>query len=229
MTPGDIADLVVAALGDAAQSPEQLNLLWQLKPAQVVVAGAVNPIAVFDGDGVLGSGSTPVPLISLIGYCAADARVMVLTVPPAGNYVISRLDVGPVTSEEAVRAAADVQSATSSSFVDITSGGSPITVTFRKDWTDSRIAVHHTLSAFAGGVTISAEAGVNINGTDYATAYQFYNVALSHMNFSANIIIPAGIPAGEYVVTSRWRRPSGASNPTMNGDDVITMLVREVV
>lgn len=97
MTPQEIADLVVAALAESTRSPGQVELLWQLKPAQIVIAGAVNPIGVFDGDGVQGGNSTPVPLTSLIGHCAVDGRVMVLTVPPDGNFAIA--DITGATSE----------------------------------------------------------------------------------------------------------------------------------
>lgn len=99
MTPQEVAALVVAALTDFTRSPEQLNQRWQLKPAQAIIADAVNPIAVFDGDGALGSGSTAVPLTSLIGHVAVDGRVMVLAVPPAGNYAIA--DISGATSESA--------------------------------------------------------------------------------------------------------------------------------
>jgi uncharacterized iron-regulated membrane protein len=87
----NLTALAVAAVRDLADSPEQVTRRWQLQPATVITADTVSPVAVLDGDGVLGTGSTPIPLISLIGYCAVDARVMVLVVPPAGNYAVADL------------------------------------------------------------------------------------------------------------------------------------------
>lgn len=124
MTPREIADLVVAALAEATQSPGQVELRWQLKPAQAIVADAVNPIAVFDGDGALGSGSTPVPLTSLIGHVAVDGRVMVLTVPPDGNFAVA--DISGATSESTFDATE--ASTTSGSFTTV--GGTVVGLSF---------------------------------------------------------------------------------------------------
>lgn len=124
MTPREIADLVVAALAEATQSPGQVELRWQLKPAQAIVADAVNPIAVFDGDGALGSGSTPVPLTSLIGHVAVDGRVMVLAVPPDGNFAVA--DISGATSESAFDSS--VATTTSGSFTTV--GGTVVGTSF---------------------------------------------------------------------------------------------------
>jgi len=94
----DLVQLAVAATADAADSPSRLTREWQLQPATVTGPDAFRPVVVFDGDGVLGGVSTPVPVTSLVGYLAADARVMVLRIPPAGNYVISDISVPGWTS-----------------------------------------------------------------------------------------------------------------------------------
>jgi len=94
----ELVQLAVAATADAADSPSRLTRDWQLQPATVTSPDAFRPVVVFDGDGVLGGVSTPVPVTSLVGYLAADARVMVLRIPPAGNYVISDISVPGWTS-----------------------------------------------------------------------------------------------------------------------------------
>jgi hypothetical protein len=64
---------------------------WQLRPATVTVAGEVTAFGRFDGDGVADQNPPEdVPLISLVSYVDRNQRVMVLSVPPAGNYIVSR-------------------------------------------------------------------------------------------------------------------------------------------
>lgn len=90
ITP-ELLNVIVAAIESYSESSEHTSQLWQLKPARIITSSDTAPTGIFDGDGVLGTTSTPVPLISLIGYCPAGARVMTLFVPPAGNYVIAPL------------------------------------------------------------------------------------------------------------------------------------------
>lgn len=90
ITP-EMLDLIVTAVSTYADSGEHAEHFWKLTPARIITPSDTSPTAVFDGDGALGTSSTPVPLISLIGYCPAGARVMVMFVPPAGNYVVAPL------------------------------------------------------------------------------------------------------------------------------------------
>jgi hypothetical protein len=93
VTTPDFTELVVSGVLDA-KSVERPSA-WSLRPATIVTASAVTPLGNFDGDGVLGQAATPVPLTSLIGYVAVGERVMVLVVPPSGNYVIASLSEQP--------------------------------------------------------------------------------------------------------------------------------------
>lgn len=45
----------------------------------------------FDGEGFDGTASSDILMITLIGYVEVGARVMVMIVPPAGNYIIADL------------------------------------------------------------------------------------------------------------------------------------------
>lgn len=91
-------DVVAAALIDARSSlnPEDR---WQLRPATIIVAGTGSVAGRFDGEGLNGAETVDIPMISLIGYVAIGARVMVMTVPPAGNYVISDLAASTAQSD----------------------------------------------------------------------------------------------------------------------------------
>jgi hypothetical protein len=76
-------------------------------------------------------------------------------------------------------------------------------------------------------------AGIAINGIDYPTAQQYFNVAGSHMGFSADTHIPRPdlgedpIAAGEYEVTMRWSRSAGTGTVNVDniGDIVSCLLV----
>ncbi len=90
ITP-ELLNVIVTAIESYSESSEHKSQLWQLRPARIITSSDTAPTGIFDGDGILGTTSTPVPLISLIGHCPAGARVMTLFVPPAGNYVIAPL------------------------------------------------------------------------------------------------------------------------------------------
>ena len=83
-------ELVVEGLL-AAQTSLDKDQRWGLRPATVVVAGETSFVGRFDGEGFDGAATVNVPMISLVGYVAPDQRVMVLCVPPAGNYAIARV------------------------------------------------------------------------------------------------------------------------------------------
>lgn len=89
-------DLVLAGLVEA-QSSLDPTTQWKLRPGTVTVAGETSFMALLDGEGFQGERATDVPVISLVGYVSAGARVMVATVPPNGNYAISRI-FGPTDS-----------------------------------------------------------------------------------------------------------------------------------
>lgn len=86
---------------------------WSLAPAVVTSFDTAKMIAfgVFDGDAAV------IPMISLVGYVATNARVFVLRVPPSGNYIIGGGNLGtgdwiayagPKTSNTAASSSTDV-------------------------------------------------------------------------------------------------------------------------
>lgn len=108
----EVIGLIVAAVEAYAGSSEHASHFWQLQPARIVSSSDTTPTGVFDGDGVLGTISTPVPLISLIGYCPAGARVMTVFVPPAGNYVIAPLTPFEASARMSIDQNLDISSTT---------------------------------------------------------------------------------------------------------------------
>lgn len=89
-------DLVLEGLLEAQKSLDQ-SQQWKLRPATASVAGETSFVGHFDGEGFDGAATVDVPMISLVGYVGVGQRVMIMTVPPQGNYAISRL--GDATSE----------------------------------------------------------------------------------------------------------------------------------
>lgn len=121
---GELLQLAVEASRALADSPDLRDRAWQLQPAQIVIADAASPTAILDGDGVLGGTSTPIPLVSLIGFCAVGGRVMVLRIPPAGNYAIA--DISGATSESTF----DATEASTTSGTFTTAGGTVVGLSF---------------------------------------------------------------------------------------------------
>lgn len=63
-----------------------LGLTWTLRPGTVNSTSATAPNVIYDGD------TEPVGVVSLVGNLLPDSRVMMLQVPPAGNFVLGRLN-----------------------------------------------------------------------------------------------------------------------------------------
>lgn len=88
--PGFNVDLVSEAVGGAANLASLRNLAWNLTPGTVSTGGAVSVMATVDGEGFQGEAASIIPVISIIGPVFTGDRVMILSVPPAGNYIIAR-------------------------------------------------------------------------------------------------------------------------------------------
>ena len=86
---GDAFGAAVAAILDKIRQ----ELLWRLRPATVTHPGPANTVdqvrAIYDGD------TAPVRMTSLIGVVPAGTRVMVIFVPPSGNYLIGYAGLPP--------------------------------------------------------------------------------------------------------------------------------------
>lgn len=87
---------VLAGLAEARASVAPMDR-WQLRPAVVVIAGASSVVIKFDGEGFEGTAAVDVPATSLVGHLAVGARVMIMIVPPLGNYAIA--DLSTATAE----------------------------------------------------------------------------------------------------------------------------------
>lgn len=79
----DAAGLVQAV----AENAKRLGLTWDITMATIVDGSSPGSVtAVFDSDA--DSGAQTLGLISMIGQLAPGERIYVVTVPPAGNYIV---------------------------------------------------------------------------------------------------------------------------------------------
>ena len=78
----------LASVSELLAQAQRLGLTWELRPGTVKqaddVTSAFNPLVSMDGDDI----DTLISTSSLAGPLAVGMRVMVMFVPPAGNYVI---------------------------------------------------------------------------------------------------------------------------------------------
>jgi hypothetical protein len=118
-------DLVLTGLVEAQTSLDPLTR-WQFRPATVTIPGATAVLVKFDGEGFDGTEAVNVPAISLIGYLMRGARVMVMFVPPAGNYVVA--DLSGATAE--YESLLELSATASTTYVSTNVGASLIGVSF---------------------------------------------------------------------------------------------------
>lgn len=89
MTEPDLLPRLMSAQADAmVERAKSLGLTWTLRPATVETAptSTAPPAVTYDSD------SAAVDAVSLIGRVYVNDRVMMLMIPPGGNYIIGNLN-----------------------------------------------------------------------------------------------------------------------------------------
>lgn len=102
------------------------------------------------------------------------------------------------------------------------------TFNFTKHRTNTKLELDVRGSSFAGGAGDVTEFALQIDGTDYHIVTFLHNAANRHDSWSGIKEVAAGIPAGTYVVTLRYRRASGGGSITVDSSDRLTGRVREL-
>jgi len=81
--PDPIPDLIGTGVQTLVENARRLGLQWTLRLATVsVVTSPTELTAVYDSD------TEPIGMTSLVGMVSPGSRVMVMQVPPAGNFII---------------------------------------------------------------------------------------------------------------------------------------------
>ena len=81
-----ISDVAGSTVESVKTDAQALGLKWGLVPATIISADDDNIKGQMDGDE-----SATVTLLSLIGYVSPGTRVMTMTVPPSGTYIIAAI------------------------------------------------------------------------------------------------------------------------------------------
>jgi hypothetical protein len=220
-------EIFVAGLLEV-QTSLQPTTQWQLRPATVTLVGATAVLVKFDGEGFNGTETVNVPAISLVGFISLDVRVMILTVPPAGNYVISIISA-PHGPTRTLRMAGPVvpQTKADVTFASMVGTGGAVTISdFVKSGNDSNIAIAISSSVFSSATATSVELGVTIDGVDTAVAYHLFNVTNTHLGFSGMVDV-ADVLAGTYDIEVKWRRVLGAGTLTWDNNDYVSVRAYE--
>lgn len=235
----EIVDAVLAALinrsaGDSAGDvsgimPNVAQAPWALRPATVVGSGSGAVLGTFDGDGLLGGSSTPVPLISLAGYLRDGERVMVLCTPPSGNFVVSRMGSEyrnlPVS---AVSLAAGTGLTNSAAYSDYPGS---VTLSLTKIYDATDLIVTFSPGWFTATANTGPNFGVSVNGTDQKVGHQGgSNVTNAHQMWTGTTrVLGSSVGAGPVTIVGRWARHSGTGS--VNTDvtaDWVTLVAQEV-
>lgn len=220
MTDEATTDLIQELKDNAGR----LGLTWTLVAA--TVADPTIPTVIFDSD----TSSTPTPVVNLLSVPLAADRVFVVTVPPAGNYLIGRSPlVDPARFGSCTYAPANPFAGTTTNAA-FTNLPGPPTCTIVKAYTSTRLKINAVVATFSTLANTAVDLGVLVNGTDYLVWHMVHNPANTHDAYGGTIFVPAaGLTAGSYTVTGRWRRPAGGGTITMNADDYFNMTVEEVI
>ena len=88
MTDDQLPELLAVQAGAVVERAKSLGLTWTLRPGTVETAptSSAAPTVICDSDTVA------IGAISLIGRVFANDRVMMLMIPPGGNYIIGNLN-----------------------------------------------------------------------------------------------------------------------------------------
>lgn len=92
----ELDQILTAQATAMVERAKALGLTWTLRPASAGTGTGDNPIVTYDGD------TERVGAVSLIGDIIPGDRVMMLQVPPAGNFVLGRIG-GIAGSKTSVR------------------------------------------------------------------------------------------------------------------------------
>lgn len=84
MTTPSADQVVLGSVEEVKNNADNLNLQWILRPATVVsAAGDTTYQCIYDGD------TTPTLMISTVGALVNGTRIMVVFIPPSGNYIVN--------------------------------------------------------------------------------------------------------------------------------------------
>lgn len=215
-------DDVTTLVQELKDNADRLGLTWTLSAATVVDADT--PAVTFDSD----TSDTATPVVNMVALPLVNDRVFVVTVPPAGNYMIGRVPLlDPARFGSCIYCPQNPGSGTTTSAAFANLPGTP-TCTVVKAYDATDLLVDARIATLSTLANTSVEVAVNVNSTDYLIWHMVHNPANTHDAYGGVIRI-AGLAAGSWTLTGRWRRPAGGGTITMNADDYFNVSVQEVM
>jgi len=217
---------VVALIGAVQENAQRLGLIWTLTPGAVVDTSPLT-VRLDSPDGDTG---VAIPVVSLLGDLPVGVRVMVMTVPPAGQYVVGITSPAPFIARLGTPKSAFGVSGTGTT----TSGpyvalpGSPGFNDFTKLNASTLVEMHMSNTYFVSVGATGVQMALNLNSTNYDMHFQSVTQANVRVTNTGYRLI-AGIPAGTYTVTGMWSRAGGTGvlNQAATGD-WNSILVKEI-
>jgi hypothetical protein len=198
----------LASVSELVEQADRLGLTWSLRPGLVVrtddIATPFNPNVRMDGDDL----NTLIATSSLVGAVAVGMRVMVMQVPPVGNYIIGIMTVDDLrprvfsaTSSSATITLAEILMATLGGVRFL--GGAAYRV---------RLG-----TAFIGGTTAFTQFNVrktNLAGALWTSSPVFQGIGLATANCQwvgylrntspSTITTDVALTAAAFVLTTTW-------------------------
>ena len=216
---------VVTLIQSVQENAQRLGLIWTLTPALVIDA---SPLTVLPDSP--DTSSAPIPAISLLGTLTAGQRVMLMAVPPAGQYVCGILSPAfslggglgtPVNST----GLAGTGTTTSATYVALP--GTP-GVSFTKLQASTLVEMHMSNTYFVSVGATGVQMALQLNSVNYDMHFQSVTSANVRVTNTGYRLI-AGIPAGTYSIGAMWSRAFGTGilNQSASGD-WNSILIKEV-
>lgn len=210
---------------ELVEQAKRLGLMWDLRPATINSVDATSNLVfgTYDGD------TESIPMINLKGSIVEGETVMVMFVPPQGNYVIgSNVGSSTILGENGINTPgpAGGLGTTSATFVNM---GAALTFSFTKRFTNTRVFAELDGAGYSTGAGSKAQYGCAIGSIgDFALADFFFNEATTHRSWSGfNYLAAGSVPAGTYTIVGRFRRLSGAGTITIDDNDRFSFGLRE--
>lgn len=227
----EIATASVAALVDNAK---RLGLTWDLKLATVTTTASAVVMGICDGD------TQAIGLRPLTGMPIAGQRVWVISIPPAGNYIIGLAEdygvlsnLGHATYNNVDSGDPATGTTTSATYVDMP-GPMSFTMTKAYDSTRVKLFMSGTWFESTGTAGTSAAFGIGLSG-----GYGDVNMVAYRSTIPPGIVrlpiiaaerIILNVPVGTTTYTARWFRSTGAGTLGVAiGTDFLSMSAEEIV
>lgn len=216
MTPAETVALLQAIKDNA----ERLGLVWQIRTGTVQSSDAALAVVTFDNDE-----APTVGITNMTGtVLALGERVYVVSVPPAGQYVVGYMNAVRLGCN--CETAGSMSTGTTSSTVYVAQPGSP-SVQLTKKFDDTQLKFSWAQTYYTTSATDAEFAAVSGSTQVFLGKHHTSNGALNSHTPISGMIRVAGIPAGRRTWVGSWSTPTGGGTLKVDSGDFWTMCIEE--